>query len=132
MVKKLIVLLVVFISVNILNYNVYCYDAPDATNTPSTLDQVITGARNFLTKGNEQINEEELHSTSNFIFNVLLACAMVVAVVVGMIIGIQFMTASTEEKAKVKESLVPYVVGCVVVFGAFGIWKLVVNVLSTW
>ena len=54
------------------------------------------------------------------------------AVIIGMVIGIQFMTASVEEKAKIKESLVPYVVGCVVVFGAFGIWKLAVTVLSAW
>ena len=62
----------------------------------------------------------------------VLAIALVVAVVIGMVIGIQFMTASVEEKAKIKESLLPYAVGCVVVFGAFGIWKLAINVLSNW
>lgn len=36
------------------------------------------------------------------------------------------MMASAEDKAKVKESLLPFVVGCVVVFGSFGIWKLLV------
>ncbi len=57
---------------------------------------------------------------------------MVVAVIVGLIIGIRFMTGGIEEKAKIKELLVPYVAGCIVIFGAFGIWSLVVNVLMKW
>ena len=50
-----------------------------------------------------------------------------VAVVVGMVLGIQFMAASADEKAKVKEALMPFVVGCIIVFGAFTIWKIAVN-----
>ena len=47
-----------------------------------------------------------------------------------MIIGIQFMMALVEEKAKIKEALMPYFVGCMVVFGAFGLWKLAITILS--
>ena len=57
---------------------------------------------------------------------------MVVAVIIGLVIGIKFMVSSVEEKAKIKELLLPYVVGCGVVFGAFGIWSLVVNILLGW
>ena len=31
-------------------------------------------------------------------------------------------------QTKVKESMIPFIIGCVVVFGAFGIWKAVVLV----
>lgn len=40
------------------------------------------------------------------------------------------MTGSVEQKAKVKDSLVPYVAGCIVIFGAFGIWKMVLTILE--
>ena len=40
------------------------------------------------------------------------------------------MIGSIEEKAQVKESLIPFVIGCVVVFGAFGIWKMVTELVS--
>ena len=59
-----------------------------------------------------------------------MAIGIVVMLLVGTIIGIQFMVASAEDKAKVKETLVPYVIGCVVIFGAFAIWKLAVTVFS--
>ena len=129
MIKKLVgfFLIVIFLcSMNIFEYKVYAAD---------TVDSVMDGAQDFLNKGTgglSQIDETTLRSTSDFIYNLLLAIAMVVAVIIGIVIGIQFMTASIEEKAKVKESLMPYVVGCVVVFGAFGIWKLAVTILSNW
>ena len=54
---------------------------------------------------------------------------LVLAVIIGIILGIQFMTGSVEQKAKVKDALVPYIAGCIIIFGAFGIWKLVVTIL---
>ena len=130
MVRKVIVFFVIIIVIlsiiSSFNYKIY------ATHT---VDSVMEGAQDFLNKGKDglgQIDDGTLQSTSDFIFNLLLAIALVVAVIIGIVIGIQFMTASVEEKAKVKESLMPYVVGCVVVFGAFGIWKLAITILSNW
>ena len=73
------------------------------------------------------IDEAQLKETSNFMYKLLMAIGIVVMLIVGTIIGIQFMVASAEDKAKVKEALVPYIVGCVVIFGAFTIWSIVVN-----
>ena len=61
---------------------------------------------------------------------IALTVAIIVAVIGGMVIGIQFITSGVEGKAKVKEKLIPYGVGCVVAFGAFGIWRLVLNILQ--
>lgn len=126
---KKIINLIVAIMLMIMSINLFGYE----TYSASTVDDVMKGAQDFLKEGKETtIDEGQLKTTSNFIFNFLLALAMIIAVVVGMILGIQFMTASVEEKAKIKESLVPYVISCVVIFGAFGIWKLAVTVLSKW
>lgn len=128
MTKKIINLIIVAILmtmiISLFNYEIY---------GAGTVDSVIQGAQDFLDKGNDAtIDEGKLSNVSDFIFNLLLAIAMIVAVIVGMVLGIQFMTASIDEKAKIKETLVPYVVSCIVVFGAFGIWKLAVTILSKW
>ena len=81
-------------------------------------------------EGDSPIETETLEGMSNIIYNILLIIAIVIAVIVGMVIGIQFMTGSVSEKAKIKETLIPYVAGCIVIFGAFGIWKLIVNILK--
>lgn len=121
---SLIMIIIIGISVSGFNYEIY---------SAGTVDDVVQGAQDFLNQGRTVTYDGVgLKITSDFIFNLLLAIAMVVAVIVGMILGIKFMSASVEERAKIKEALIPFVVGCVVVFGAFGIWKLAVTVLSTW
>lgn len=99
--------------------------------TTYALGDIFSDGKAFLEKGNsidETINTTELKSTSDYIYNGLLGFAVMVAIIVAMVLGIQFMLASADEKAKVKEALMPFVVGCVVVFGSFTIWKAVVNI----
>ena len=55
---------------------------------------------------------------------------IIIAILVGMFLGIKYMMGSIEEKAELKETLIAYVVGCIVIFGAFGIWKLVAELFS--
>ena len=99
------------------------------------LSEVISGGDAFIEMGkeaseqNEVINGQTLKEASNSIYNTLFLIGIVVAVIVGMILGIQFITGSVEQKSKIKEAIIPYVVGCVVIFGAFGIWKLVITIL---
>ena len=40
------------------------------------------------------------------------------------------MTAGIDQKVEVKESLFPYIVSCIVVFGSMGIWKLAVTIMN--
>jgi hypothetical protein len=91
---------------------------------------IITSGRNFLTKGNtigETINETALQDASSTIYKVLLSIAICASVIVGAVLGIQFIFGSAEGKAKVSETLIPYIIGCAVVFGAFTIWSFIVN-----
>ena len=100
-------------------------------NSQATIGNIFKDAEEFLEKGDlvgETINETQLQETSKFLYKLLLAIGIVVMFIVGTILGIQFMVASAEDKAKVKEALVPYIVGCFVIFGAFTIWSTVVNI----
>ena len=97
-----------------------------------SVDGIMQGADNFIDAGNggNKISAEGVKDLSNSLYKALLVIGVVVAAIVGTILGIQFITGSVEQKSKVKESLIPYVIGCVVIFGAFGIWRLVVTVLG--
>lgn len=94
----------------------------------STIKDVVTGADNFVEDGKHNssvtINTKKLKDASNTVYKTLLTIGICVAVIVGSILGIQFMISAAEEKAKVKEALVVYIIGCVVVFGAFWFWKI--------
>lgn len=100
----------------------------------SSFSDILEGADSFLQDGigdvKDNLNQANLQTMSDVIYNVLLAVAVIAAVIMGLIIGIKFMTGSVEQKAKIKETLIVYIVGCVVAFGAFGIWRLVINIMS--
>lgn len=96
-------------------------------------DNIIENADSFVKSGKsstDTLNETELKKGSGLLYNVLLTVGIAAAVITGAILGIQFMTGSIEQKAKVKDSLIPFVVGCVIIFGAFGIWKLVITIMN--
>lgn len=104
------------------------------SNHSYAIGSVFSDADNFLSKGDpvsSTISESQLKETSSFIFKLLTSIGIVVMFLIGTIIGIQFMVASAEDKAKVKEALIPYVVGCGVIFGAFTIWGTTVRLGQT-
>ncbi len=106
-------------------------DQKTASAKEKSPDEIIKDADGFLNKGtNKEIDEKSLKNTSNTVYNILLGIAIVLAIIIGACLGITFMLAGSAGKAKVKEALIPYAVGCFVAFGAFGIWKLVVTILN--
>lgn len=125
-----ILLICAFFVLSITNIN---YAAPVSEDRNQTIDQVMGGAENFISGANTEntISQSSLKNTIDLIYNILLAVGIIVAVVAGAILGVQFMVASADGKAELKERLVPYVVGCVVIFGAFGIWKIVMIFIDT-
>lgn len=48
-----------------------------------------------------------------------------------MIIGIKYMTGSIEEKANYKKSMMPYIIGCVILFGASAIAPQIKELVGT-
>lgn len=102
-----------------------------AGDASATLDDMMTDADSFISDSNgKTINATDLQEFSSIIYNITLQVGIGIAVVVGLALGIQFMLSSVEGKADVKKALVVYVVGCVAIFGAFGIWKLVIEIMQ--
>lgn len=126
--KKIIINILSIILILFLLINI-CPTKTQAVN----LDGIMSGADDFINKGTNGTNvidQYQLEETSDLIYNILLGISMVLAVIVGMILGIKYMMSSTEEKAEIKETLIPYVVACVITFGAFTIWKIVINIIQ--
>lgn len=98
----------------------------------SGLSDIFSGADSFLSQGSSEatIDETVLQEISSQIYNILLTLGTIIVLVVGIIIGIKLMTSEAENKAEAKKSLVVFVVGSVIVFGSFGIWKTLVNVVK--
>ena len=104
-----------------------------STSQASSILEIFDFGDNFVHEGSQEspVSQDSIKKISNSLYNTLLVLGTVIAVIIGAILGIQFITGSVEQKSKVKESLIPYFVGCAVIFGAFGIWKLVMTMLGS-
>ena len=94
---------------------------------------IFSDGDGFISAGelSNKIDPSKYKDVSSTIYNILLIVGIVIAVAVGIILGIKFITGGVEGQADVKKTLIPYTVGCIVIFGAFGIWKLVVDILQS-
>ena len=123
---SIIIFSMIFIMLISMNLNIYA--------SSHTTGEVIAEADSFISKGEKGaagiFSEEDLKGLSNTIYNILLVVGIVIAVLLGAILGIKFIMEGAEGKAEVQKALVPYVIGCVVIFGAFTIWKIVVLILQ--
>lgn len=106
------------------------------SNAAGPLTDILNTGQNFIGQGknetekNATIDVVKLKDTTDMIYYILIPSGVVIAVIVGAILGIQIMWGSIEQKTKAKEALMPYALGCIVVFGAFGIWKLCVTIFA--
>lgn len=105
----------------------------DPENASSSIDDMINDAKSFISQGKiKYANDDDnnLQNVSNTVYNILLVVGTSLAVIMGAVLGIKLMVSGVEQKAEVKKLLVPYVVGCIVIFGGFGIWKLAITILQ--
>ena len=118
-IKKVFFILIILIILFSINTKVFAWS------------EVISGGKQFISDGESsgqtQVTSEKIEDLSGYIYNILLVSG-VIAVVVVTVLGIQFMIGGAEGQAKVKEMLVPFIVGCVVVFGGFAFWKIAITI----
>ncbi len=145
--KKVLVIAVIIIFLSTFSIPTYAAQTQGTTidegTTPSTSNpgrvqehtagEVIGEGDTFIDIGENQgavIQTDNLQAMSNSLYNILLVVGIIIAVAVGGVLGIKFMLGSIDTQAEVKTMLVPYIAGCIVVFGAFIIWKVVLLIVQ--
>ena len=72
-----------------------------------------------------QAGLDRLKITGNHVVSVIAEIGVVISVIVLAILGIKYMLGSVEERAEYKKTLMPYVIGAVLIFGASTIANIV-------
>lgn len=112
---------------------VFLFTAFISTSEAAFWSDVFDKGDEFLNLGAsnaDSVRDNDTKKIINEIYSILFPLGIVITVIVGGVLGIKFMAASAEDKAKVKESMIPYVVGCMVIYGAFGIWRICIQIFS--
>ncbi len=98
-------------------------------NQKTGLEAIFSSGESFLKNGTV-MGTAGLTDFSNTLFSILFIAGIAITVLAGLVIGIKFILGSVEEKAEIKKYLWPYLIGCIVIYGGFAIWKLVVTILQ--
>ena len=97
-----------------------------------TIDKTIKEADTFVETGDTSvINQNDLSKIVKNLYYILLSVAVIIVVIIGTYLSIKTISSSAEGKAKIKELYKPYLIGCLVTFGAFGIWRLVIEIFNS-
>lgn len=71
---------------------------------------------NQITANIDSNSQTQITSVGRKIVGIIQVIGIVIAVVVIMVVGIKYMMGSVEEKAEYKKTMMPYIIGAVLIF----------------
>ena len=80
--------------------------------------------------GNGNVQTNDLTKVGNNIVTIIQVVGIVIAVIVFLVIGIKYMMGSASEKAEYKKTMIPYIVGAVLIFAGTSLVRVIYS-LST-
>lgn len=100
---------------------------PGQDRTPTTFYDVLENVEDYI-PGVDLSNDEEAEEMLSVALSVITNIGMVLSILVPAILGVKYMMGSVEEKAEYKESLMPYFIGSVLLFGICTVVKILQEV----
>lgn len=80
--------------------------------------------------GNGNVQTNDLTKVGNNIVTIIQVVGIVIAVIVLLVIGVKYMMGSASEKAEYKKTMIPYIVGAVLIFAGTSLVRVIYS-LST-
>ena len=113
MIKKVLILIILNIFILCVGFS-FAYEK---INPPDYSVGTITGTN-------------KITNLANDIIAVIRIIGSIVSIVIFVWIGVRYMTASIEEKVQYKESLKPYFIGAIMLFGITNILAIISDIIS--
>ncbi len=80
---------------------------------------------------NIETSNDRLIEKANVIINIMQIVGIIIAVITLMVIGLRYMFGSVAERATYKETLVPYLVGAILLFSVVNIVKIIYEIIKS-
>ena len=110
-IKKVLAILIIFILVILLVGNtVQAFSVNDLTGTES--------------------DAQEIKTVGNKVIQVISVVGSILSVIVIIVLGIKYMVGSVEERAEHKKTMIPYIIGAVLLFAASSVVGIIANIVQ--
>lgn len=126
-VKVLTALLLVVMMVMSLNTVAFAGGSTTTTSSGevgSVIDKINESANNKLSE------DSGVATLGGQIVGIIQIIGIVVAVVILLVLGIKYMTGSAQEKAEYKKTMIPYIIGAILIFAASTIVNVIFNLAT--
>lgn len=100
-----------------------------AATASSNPEDVLSAMQNAAQNGSAN-GTEEITTLGGRIVSIVQVVGVVIAVVIILVIGIKYMIGSAEEKAEYKKTMMPYIVGAILIFAGSTIVNVVYNLVT--
>lgn len=91
----------------------------------------LSGTIDKIGQGNSNASADKVVELGATIVTIMQTVGVVVAVVILLVIGIKYMIGSAEEKAEYKKTMIPYIVGAILIFASTTIVNVVYNLANS-
>lgn len=81
--------------------------------------------------GTSNVNINGVTTLGNDIVRVITTIGVVVSVIILIVLGIKYMMGSAEEKAEYKKTMIPYLIGAILLFAAVNLAGWIVGIAQT-
>ena len=96
----------------------------NATSSSGSIDAANIAGQ---LRGTPSTAQGDLTDIGGKLIGIITTVGVVVAVVGLLVLGIKYMMGSASEKAEYKKTMIPYLVGAILIFGASAITKVIVG-----
>lgn len=134
MVRKKTVLIKIFLSlllIFVVISNTNMVRASGGDGMISRMESDINSFKDAAKSSGQTISTGKITEDFVSLGQILTMIGMGVMVAVTTYMGIKYLTSGPEAQAKLKTQLIGVIVSGLVIFGAYFIWKVVINIAST-
>lgn len=82
-------------------------------------------------KGDGKVETNSLTTVGNNVVTIINVVGIVIAVIILLIIGIKYMIGSASEKAEYKKTMIPYIVGAVLIFAGTSLVRVIYSLANS-
>lgn len=96
-----------------------------ASTTGDTLNKMLNAQKNGSANGTNEIT-----TLGGRVVGIVQVVGVIIAVIILLVIGIKYMLGSAEEKAEYKKTMMPYLVGALLIFAGSTIVNAIYNIMT--
>ncbi len=96
-----------------------------ASTTGDTLNKMLDAQKNGSANGTNEIT-----TLGGRVVGIVQVVGVIIAVIILLVIGIKYMLGSAEEKAEYKKTMMPYLVGALLIFAGSTIVNAIYNIMT--